>query len=99
MQGLAVSIIVSATAGMGSWYFHRLGSPAERGEGRHGQAETEQIDDRTDQALGLAQSQPEHRLQRQRRQDRQRRIPGLATAGGPWRRTPVRNGFLAKPQR
>ena len=34
---LAVSIMVNATAAPGSWHFQRLGSPAERGEGRHRQ--------------------------------------------------------------
>jgi hypothetical protein len=40
MKRVAVSIIVSAAAGTGSWYLHRLGSPAERGEGGHCQAQS-----------------------------------------------------------
>ena len=99
MQRLAVTISVSVTAGTEPWYFHCLSSPAEGGEGRHCQAETKPLDDRADQAFGLAQSQPEHRLQRQRRQDRQRRIPSLAATGGSWRRSPARDGVLAEPER
>ena len=38
-----------------------LGAPAEGGEVRHRQVEAEQLEDRADQALGLAQRQMEHR--------------------------------------
>ena len=53
MQGLAVSITVSAIAGIGSWYSHRLGSPSERAEGGNREAEIKKIDDRPDEAFGL----------------------------------------------
>jgi hypothetical protein len=39
---------------------------------RHGQIETEELEDRADQPLGLAQRQPEHRLERQGCADCQR---------------------------
>jgi hypothetical protein len=87
VHGRAVSII----AGARPWYVHCFRSPAERGEGGHCQAETEKINDRADQAFGLAQSQPKYRLQCQRRQDRQGRIPGLAARGGSWYRAAACN--------
>jgi hypothetical protein len=93
MEGLAVSTVARARPR----HLHRLGPPAERGEGGHRQADTKQIHDRADQALGLAQSQSEHRLQRQRRQDRLRRVPGLTSSGGPRRGAPGRDGLLAEP--
>ena len=46
----------------------------------HAQRQTEQADDGTDQTLGLPIGEAKHGAQRQGRQDRQRRIPGLATA-------------------
>jgi hypothetical protein len=38
---------------------------------RHGQIETQEFEDRADQAFGLTERQPEHRPQRQGRLDRQ----------------------------
>ena len=55
------------------------------------QSKAEVIDNRTDQPFRLAQSEPEHRLQSQRRQDRQRRIPSLSASGRPRRRLPSRD--------
>src|SRR3954447_25878086 len=75
MQGLAV------TARSRSWYLQRLGPAAQRGVIRDRQSEPEQMDDGTDQPLGLPQRQTEHGPERQRRQDRQGRIPQLSAAG------------------
>ena len=52
----------------------RLGSPAEGGEVRHRQVEAEQLEDRADQPLGLAQRQTEHSAQGQGCRDRQVRV-------------------------
>ena len=52
-----------------------------------------------DQPLGLAQGQAEHGPQGQRRQDRQRRVPGLPAAGGAWRSPPGRDRLVAEPHR
>src|SRR3954454_4902746 len=75
MQGLAV------TARSRSWYIQRIGPAAQRGVIRVRQSETEKMDDGTDQPLGLPQRQTEHGPERQRRQDRQGRIPPLSAAG------------------
>ena len=45
------------------------------------QAEAEQADARAEQALGLPVGRAEHRSDRERRQDGQRRLPRLATPG------------------
>jgi hypothetical protein len=51
---------------------------------RHTQCEAEQADNGTDQALGLPVGEAEHGAQGQRRQDRQRRVPGLTAPARPW---------------
>jgi len=45
---------------------------------RHPQLQPEQADDGADQVLGLALRQVEHRARSERRQDGERRIPGLS---------------------
>src|SRR3954465_10179560 len=55
----------------------RLGPAAQGGVVRHGEVEPEQADDGADQPPGLPVRQPEHGLERQRRQDRQVGILGL----------------------
>jgi len=54
---------------------------AQRGVVRHSQSESEQVDDGTDQPLGLSQRQAEHGPERQRRQDRQRGIRPVRLSG------------------
>jgi len=63
------------------------------------QSKAEVIDNRTDQPFRLAQSEPEHGSQSQRRQDRQRRIPSLAPSGRPRFRCPSRYCVIGKPNR
>jgi len=58
-----------------SRHVQRRCTPAERRVVRHAQAEAEQADDGTDQPLGLPVGQAEHRAQRERRQDGERRTP------------------------
>src|SRR3954451_4288463 len=93
MQGLAV------TARSRSWYLQRLGPAAQRGVIRDRQSEPEQTDDGTDQPLGLPQRQTEHGPERQRRQDRQGRIPPLSAARRAWLRLLSRDRPGCKPER
>src|SRR4051812_21692329 len=65
----------------------------------HPQRQAEQADDRTDQPLGLPVGEAEHGAQGQRRQDRQRRIPGLPTPGGARRRRPRFDRLSGEPDR
>src|SRR4051794_24085460 len=58
-------------------HLQRLGPAAQGGVVRHGEVEPEEADDRADQPFGLPVRQPEHGLERQRRQDRQVGIRGL----------------------
>ena len=66
---------------------------------RHAQRQAEQADDRADQPFSLAIGKTEHGAQGQRRQDRQRRIAGLATARRAWLRCPRRDRLVGKPHR
>ena len=64
------------------WQLQRLGSPAEGGIVRNGQVETEQLEDRADQSLGLAQRQAEHSAQRQRCRNREVGVVRLTARRG-----------------
>jgi hypothetical protein len=64
---------------------------------RHRQIETKQAHDRADQIFRLAQREPKHRPQRQRRDDGQPRIPGLAASAGSRLSPPSGDRFLAEP--
>jgi len=66
---------------------------------RDGQIEPEQAYDGADQALCLAQSQPEHCPERQPCQDGQRRVVPLSTPGRPWFSRPRRDRLLGHPNR
>src|SRR5690242_18756768 len=66
---------------------------------RDRRVETKKADDRANQALRLAQSQPEEGSQRQRRQDREWRITRLASAGCPRCGLPSCNRLVSKPHR
>src|SRR3954469_4705810 len=76
-------------AGPWSWDLHGLGPAAQGGMGGNREIETKQANDRADQAFGLAQSQAEHGLERQGRQDGELGIPGLPAAGGARLRVPM----------
>lgn len=78
----------NAGAGPRRQHVQRLCPPAQGGVVGNRQGETEKADHKAEQALRLAQSEMEHRLQRQRRQDRQRRIPSLPASGCPRCRLP-----------
>jgi hypothetical protein len=54
------------------WHFQTRRPAAQRGVVRHAQRQTEQTNDGADQAFGLAEGEPKHRPQGQRRQDGQR---------------------------
>ena len=79
------------------WQLQRLGSPAEGGEIGHRQVEAEQLEDRADQPLGLAQRQMEHSAQGQGCRDRQVRVVRLATRRGSRRGFPGGDGVLREP--
>src|SRR3954466_1919064 len=66
---------------------------------RHTQREAEQADDGADQALGLPVGEAEHRAQRERRQDGERRVPGLAAPGRARLRRPRRDRLVGEPHR
>ncbi len=59
------------STGLRSWHLHRFGPAAQGGMVGNGEIETKQAKDGADQTFGLAQSQAEHSLERQRRRDRQ----------------------------
>jgi hypothetical protein len=63
------------------------------------QIKTEQADDGANQAFCLAQRKPEHRPERQRRQNGQRRIPGLASPVGSRLGPPGCDRLISKPHR
>jgi hypothetical protein len=65
----------------------------------HGKLEAKQVEDGADQALGLAQRQAEQDPKRQRRQDRQGRVPGLPAPGRARRRAPGRDRLIREPDR
>src|SRR5687768_3979140 len=58
------------------------GPPAEGREVRYRQVEAEQLEDRADQSLGLAQRQMEHRAECQSCRDRQIRVVRLTARRG-----------------
>jgi hypothetical protein len=71
------------------------------GSGHHRDREikTERADERADQTFGLAQREVEHRPERQRLQNGQRRIPWLAAPVRPRLGPPGGNRLLAEPHR
>src|ERR1700712_4540408 len=81
------------------WHRQRRRTTAQRSVVRHPQRQTEQADDGADQTLRLSIGEAEHSAQRQRREDRQRRITGLATWCRPRRRYPSRDCVIGKPHR
>jgi len=80
-------------------HVQRRRAPAQGGVVRHAQAETKEADDGAEQALGLPVGQAEHRAQRERRQDGDRRIPRLPTAGRAWLSRPRRDRLVGEPHR
>ncbi len=64
-----------------------------------GEIEPEQADDGADQALRLAQRQPEYSPEGQSREDRQGRVPGLATPGGARFSRPPSDCLIGEPDR
>jgi hypothetical protein len=89
----------STTAGPRSGHLQCLASPAQGGVVRHREIKTEKADERADQTFGLAQREVEHRPERQRRQNGQRRIPWLAAPVRPRLGPPGGNRLLAEPHR
>jgi len=80
-------------------HLQRRSPSAEGRMVRHTQAEAEQADDGAEQAFSLPVGQAEHRTYRERRQDRQRRIPKLPTAGRPWFGRPRRVRLIRESHR
>ncbi len=68
---------ITVPARLRTWHLQRLRPAAKGRVVRHGQIEPEQADDGADQALCLAPGQAKHGPDRECRQDRQGRIPGL----------------------
>src|SRR4051812_49379137 len=69
----------------GAWFVSKPSSPRGEVQGavvRYREIEAEQLQDRADQPLGLAQRQAEHGLERQGRGDRQIGVRGLSAPGG-----------------
>ncbi len=80
-------------------HLQRRRMPAQRGVVRHAQAEAKQANDGAEQPLGLPVYQAEHRTDRERRQDGQRRIPRLPTPGRAWFGRPRYDRTVGKPHR
>src|SRR4051794_36103084 len=74
-----------------------LSAPAEGGEIGHRQVEAEQLEDRADQSLGLAQRQMEHRAQGQSCRDCQVRVVRLTAWRGPRRGFPGGDRLIREP--
>ena len=83
------------------WLRHRQrrSTTAQHWVVRHAQRQAEQADNRTDQSLRLPIGEAEHGAQCQRRQDRQRRIPGLTASRRARLRCPSRDCVITKPHR
>src|SRR3954454_3801186 len=77
----------------------RLGPAAQGGVVPHGEGEPEQADDGADQPFGLPVRQPEHGLERQRRQDRQVGIRGLPAPARAPLGLPRLDRLVRKPDR
>src|SRR3954463_4498437 len=82
VHGLGIPPSLSPAVRPWSWDLHGLGPAAPGGVGGNRESETEQANDRADQAFGLAQRQAEYGLERQRRRDRQGGIVRLPASGG-----------------
>src|SRR3954453_6798311 len=80
-------------------HLQRLGPAAQGGVVRHGEIEPEQADDGADQPFGLPVRQPEHGLERQRRQDRQVGIRGLPAPAREPLGLPRLDRLVRKPDR
>src|SRR3954464_10050506 len=95
--GIAASAAIGTVAArLRPRHLQRLGPAAQGGVVRHGGVEPEQADDGADQPFGLPVRQPEHGLERQRRQDRQVGILGLPA---PARAPPGLPRLVRKPDR
>src|SRR3954466_2341815 len=98
--GIAASAATRpVTARLRPRHLQRLRPAAQGGGGGHGRVEPEQADDRADQPFGLAVGEPEHGLERQRRQDRQVGIRGLPAPTGAPLGLPRRDRLVRKPDR
>jgi hypothetical protein len=80
VQGLRI-VRNAGIIGLRLWHGQCRGATAERRVVRHAQRQAEQADDRADQPFSLPIGKTEYGAQGQRRQDCQRRIERLATAG------------------
>jgi hypothetical protein len=72
------------------------GPPAQGGEVWHRQVEAEQLEDRADQSLGLAQRQVEHSAERQSCRNRKVRVVGLTARCHPRRGFPGGDRLIRK---
>ena len=95
MQGLGVATSVGAY-----WLRPRHPEldrlPAQRRMAWHAERQVKRVDDRTDKSLCLPTGKAEHGAQRDGRRDRQKRIPGLASARCTRLRLPRRDRFIFK---
>src|SRR5215207_3578431 len=81
------------------WRLQGLRPAAQGGMVGNSEIETEQANDRADQAFGLAQRQAEHGLEGQRRRDRQIRVVRLTARRGAGLRLPGRDRLFCEPDR
>jgi|tagenome__1003787_1003787.scaffolds.fasta_scaffold20967711_2 hypothetical protein len=88
---------MSARLSLRLWHLQCRCSAAQRGVVRHAERQTKNTDDGADEPFSLAEGEPEHRSQGQRRQDRQERIPGLAATGRARLSGPGRDRVLREP--
>ena len=77
--------------------FQTLSAPAKGREIRYRQVEAEQLEDRADQPLSLAQRQVEHRAECQSCRNRKVGVVGLAARRGARRSFPGGNRILREP--
>src|SRR4051812_3427498 len=98
--GIAASAAIRPVAArLRPRHLQRLGPAAQGGVVRHGEVEPEQADDGADQPFGLPVRQPEHGLERQRRQDRQVGILGLPAPARAPLGLPRLDRLVRKPDR
>src|SRR3954464_12436116 len=98
--GIAASAATrTVTARLRPRPLQRLGPAAQGGVVRPGEVEPEQADDGADQPFGLPVRQPEHGLERQRRQDRQVGILGLPAPARAPLGLPRLDRLVRKPDR
>src|SRR5215203_2914350 len=99
MNGLGIPSSISPAVRPRPRRLQGLGPAAQGGMVGNREIETQQANDRADQAFGLAQRQAEHGLEGQRRRDRQIRVVRLPARRGARLSLPGRDRLLREPDR